>query len=125
MARDANELGTRLGAYSDAIAGFSFAQNVAFCLALGTQDFAQSVLKGGWLIPFLVLLASAFYAFMIRMCHLKQDVLLGPLVKTEEADKTTATIRFGQFLVIIIGTLMTIFGVIMCWIGDEHPAKHL
>jgi hypothetical protein len=125
MARDANELGTRLGAYSDAIAGFSFAQNVAFCLALGTQDFAQSVLKGGWLIPFLVLLASAFYAFMIRMCHLKQDVLLGPLVKTEEADKTTATIRFGQFLVVIVGTLMTIFGVIMCWIGDEHPAKHL
>lgn len=125
MARDANELGTRLGAYSDAIAGFSFAQNVAFCLALGTQDFAQSVLKGGWLIPFLVLLASAFYAFMIRMCHSKQDVLLGPLVKTEEADKTTATIRFGQFLVVIIGTLMTIFGVIMCWIGDEHPAKHL
>src|SRR5437588_8101991 len=83
MPRDANELGTRLGGYSDAIAGFSFAQNVAFCLALGTQDFSKSVLKGGWLIPLLVLLASAFYAFMIRMCHWKQDLLLGHLGQTE------------------------------------------
>jgi cyanate permease len=125
MPRDPNELGTRLGAYSDAITGFSFAQNVAFCLALGTHDFAESALKGGWLIPFLVLLASAFYAFMIWMCHRRQDVLLKPLVKTEKADKTTATIRIWQFLIIIIGTLMTIFGIIMTWVGNEHPPKHL
>ncbi len=125
MARDANELGTRLGAYSDAIAGFSFAQNVAFCLALGTQDFAKSVLKGGWLIPFLVLLASAFYAFMIWMCHRKQDVLLGPLAQNEEADRMTATLRIWQFTVIVIGTLMTAFGIIMSWIGDQHPTQHL
>jgi hypothetical protein len=125
MPRDANELGTRLGAYSDAIAGFSFAQNVAFCLALGTKDFAENAIKGGWLIPFLVLLASAFYAFMIWMCHRRQDVLLGPLGQTAEADKTTATIRRWQFFVIIVGTLMTFFGVIMTWVGNQPPAKHL
>src|ERR1700683_5341220 len=90
MPRDANELGARLGAYSDAIAGFPFAQNVAFCLALGTRDFADNVLRGGWLIPFTVLLASAFYAFMIWTCHRKQDVLLRPLAQTGEADRTTS-----------------------------------
>jgi hypothetical protein len=124
MPRDANELGARLGAYSDAIAGFSFAQNVAFCLALGTHDFADNVLKGGWLIPFLVLLASAFYAFMIRMCHRRQDVLLTPLAQTP-ADRTTATIRRWHFLVITIGTLMTLFGIIMTWYGYLHSQKHL
>jgi hypothetical protein len=124
MPRDANELGTRLGAYSDAIAGFSFAQNVAFCLALGTHDFGESVLKGGWLIPFLVLLATAFYAFMIWMCHRRQDVLLTPLAQTD-ADRTTATIRSWHFLVIAIGTLMTLFGIIMTWYGCLHPQERL
>jgi magnesium-transporting ATPase (P-type) len=122
MPRDANELGTRLGAYSDAIAGFSFAQNVAFCLALGTKDFAENAIKGGWLIPFLVLLASAFYAFMISMCHRRQDVLLKPLTQTP-ADRTTATIRIWHFLVIAVGTLMTLFGIIMTWYGYLHPQK--
>jgi len=122
MPRDAKELGTRLGAYADAITGFSFAQNVAFCLALGTKDFADNVLKGGWLIPFLVLLASAFYAFMIRMCHCRQDVLLKPLTQTEP-DKTTATVRIWHFLVIAIGTLTTLFGITMTWYGYLHPTK--
>jgi uncharacterized iron-regulated membrane protein len=125
MPRDVNELGARLGAYSDAIAGFSFAQNVAFCLALGTHDFADNVLRGGWLIPFLVLLASAFYAFMIWMCHRKQDVLLGPLARTEKADKATATLRIWRFAVIAIGTLMTGFGIFMTWYGSLHPHEHL
>jgi hypothetical protein len=124
MPRDANELGTRLGAYSDAIAGFSFAQNVAFCLALGTKDFSDNALKGGWLIPFLVLLAFAFYAFMIWMCHRRQDVLLMPLAQTP-ADRTTATIRIWHFLVIVIGTLMTLFGIVMTWYGYLHPQERL
>ena len=125
MPRDANELGARLGAYSDAIAGFSFAQNVAFCLALGTHDFAENVLRGGSLIPFLVLLASAFYAFMIWTCHRRQDVLLRPLAQTGEADRTTSTIRGWQFLVVVIGTLMTLFGITMTWYGSLHPLKRL
>jgi hypothetical protein len=125
MPRDANELGTRLGAYADAITGFSFAQSVAFCLALGTRDIADSVIRGGWLIPVIVLVASAFYAFMIWMCHRKIDVLLGPLEKTEEADKATATIRRWQFAVIIIGTLMSLFAIVMTRYGSAHPTKHL
>ena len=46
------ELGVRLGGYADAITGFSFAQAVAFCLALGSLDFAKSIVKAGWVLKF-------------------------------------------------------------------------
>jgi len=135
MPRDAKEIAASLGSYSDAITGFAFAQNVAFSLALGTHDFAESTIRGGWLIPAIVLAASAFYAIMIHECHRKIDALLGPLVQNEEeeeeeeenkdADKATASIRHWQYAVIGIGTLISVFGIIMTHYGNAHPCERL
>ena len=134
MPRDANELAASLGSYSDAITGFAFAQNVAFSLALGTHDFAESTIRGGWLIPVIVLAASAFYAIMIRKCHKRIDALLAPLEQkeeeeeeeeTEEVDKAMASIRHWQYAVVGIGTLISIFGIIMTHYGNAHPCERL
>jgi hypothetical protein len=136
MSRDIKELGSRLEEYADTIAGFSFAQAVAFGFALGSKDFSESIVRAGWLILVVLLCASCFYAGLIHFCHREQVCLHEQpdpergeheqkLRRENLARTTTLRIRRWRFIVVGLAAVLSFGAVVATWYGKTHPNERV
>ncbi|HLJ86498.1 MAG TPA: hypothetical protein VKZ53_06720 [Candidatus Angelobacter sp.] len=116
MPRDSKDVGSRMSTYADAITGFSCAQALAFCFALGSNDFVDHIIQAGCFLPVVIIFAYLLYILIVHKCHQTEDLLLGALTSFD-ADKVVKRIRQWRLALVAMGGLGDLAALLMTYHG--------
>jgi len=116
MPRDKKELGSKLATYADAITAFAFVQSVTFSFALGSNEtLIANAVRIWWLVPSIIVVANALYAYLVSGCHRGEDALLERL--EHPGDTWAKKVRKWRKLVIGLGFILSLVAYTAIWCG--------
>jgi hypothetical protein len=116
MSRVNNEVAKQLATYADAIAAFSFAESIVFCLALGSTEFVCHMKMAGLGVYGAIGVSSALYVVLVIACHAGEDRLIDKLPRDDSpwnsakrwssADQWTRVIRVSRIGLVIVSAFL-------------------